>query len=137
MTAPDLQSSEQLRYARWIDWGSRIGLVALVVLFVAYGAGFAEPHVPHTRLPEVWNLPVAEFLAATGMPTGWAWLGHVHRADIANLLGIALLTGCSVLALLAVLPLYLRRGDRAYAAIVVAEVIVLLLAASGRLSAGH
>ncbi len=132
-----VQPPEQLRYARWLEWGTRVGLVALILIFLAYGIGLVEPHVPHSRLPEVWNLPVSQFLAATGLPTGWGWLAFAHRGDIANLLGIAMLTGASLLALLALLPLYLRQRDRLYAALCVAQVAVLLLAASGLLTAGH
>ncbi len=132
-----VQPPEQLRYARWLEWGTRVGLVALILIFLAYGIGLVEPHVPHSRLPEVWNLPVSQFLAATGLPTGWGWLAFAHRGDIANLLGIAMLTGASLLALLALLPLYLRRRDRLYAALCVVQVAVLLLAASGLLTAGH
>ena len=132
-----VQPPEQLRYARWLEWGTRVGLAALILIFLAYGIGLVEPHVPHSRLPEVWNLPVSQFLAATGLPTGWGWLAFAHRGDIANLLGIAMLTGASLLALLALLPLYLRRRDRLYAALCVVQVAVLLLAASGLLTAGH
>lgn len=61
----------------------------------------------------------------------------MHRGDIAGLVGIAVLAGCSVLCLLALVPMYLRRGDRAYAALCVAEAAVVVLAASGVLAAGH
>ncbi len=132
-----VQPPEQLRYARWLEAGTRVGLAALVLIFLAYGLGLSEPHVPHSRLPEVWNLPVSQFLVATGLPSGWGWVAHAHRGDIANLVGIGLLTGASLLALLALLPLYLRRGDRVYAALCLAEAAVLLLAASGVLTAGH
>jgi hypothetical protein len=132
-----VQPVEQLRYARWLEWGTRFGLALLIAVFLAYGVGWVEPHVPHSRLPEVWNLPVSQFLLATGLPAGWGWLQHAHRGDIANLIGIGVLAGASLLALLALVPLYLRRGDRLYAALCIAEVAVLLLAASGLLTAGH
>lgn len=132
-----VQPPEQLRYARWLAWGTRFGLGALIVIFLAYGVGLVEPHVPHSRLPEVWNLPVSQFLEATGLPTGWGWVAFAHRGDIANLLGIALLTGASFAALAALLPLYLRQRDRLYAALCTAQMAVLLLAASGLLTSGH
>lgn len=131
------QPAEQLRYALWLDWSTRVGLAVLVLVFLAYGVGLTTPHVPHSRLPEVWNLPVSEFLVATGLPTGWGWLAHAHRGDIANLIGIGMLTGSSLLALLAMLPLYARRGDRLYVGLGLAQIAVLLLAASGVLTAGH
>lgn len=131
------QSPEQLRYARLLDWGTRIGLVLLIVSFVAYVLGLAEAHVPPERLPQIWQHPVGRYLELTGSPTGWGWLALVHRGDIAGLVGIAVLAGCSVLCLLALVPMYLRRGDRAYAALCVAEAAVVVLAASGVLAAGH
>jgi hypothetical protein len=131
------QPPEQLRYASWLDWGSRVGLAVLAAVFLAYGVGLVEPHVPHRRLPEVWNLSVSGFIAATGMPTGWGWLALAYRGDVANLIGIAMLTGCSLLALLALLPLYARRGDRPYLVMVLAQIAVLVLAASGVLTSGH
>jgi hypothetical protein len=131
------QPPEQLRYARWLEWGTRVGLLLLAAVFLAYGAGLVEPHVPHSRLPDVWNLPVSQFLVATGLPTGWGWLAHAHRGDIANLIAIGLLAGISVPALLALVPLQWRAGDRLYAWLCIAEVVVLLLAASGVLTTGH
>jgi hypothetical protein len=131
------QPEEQIAYARLLDWGTRAGLLLLVLVFAAYGLGLVDPQVPHERLAEVWNLPVSAFLQATGMPRGWGWLRLAHRGDVANLLGISLLAGCSLLALLAQVPLYLKRGDRVYAALCLAEVAVVVLAASGLIGAGH
>jgi hypothetical protein len=51
--------------------------------------------------------------------------------------GIALLSGCSLVCLAAVAAIYARRGDRVYAAICVLQSAVLVLAASGVLTAGH
>ena len=71
------------------------------------------------------------------VPHCWGWLALVHKGDVAGLAGIAILAGCSLVGLLALVPLYLRRGDRAYAALCLAEVAVVLLAASGWISGGH
>lgn len=131
------QAPEQLRYARVLDWGSRIGLVVLVLSFAAYMLGLAEAHVPVERLPEVWQHPVGRYLELTNSPTGWGWLALVHRGDVAGLVGIVILAGCSLVCLLALVPLYLRRGEKVLAGLCVAEVAVVLLAASGVLGAGH
>jgi hypothetical protein len=131
------QPDEQLRYARWIEFGSRAGLAVLVVAFLAYATGLTQPHISHARLAQVWSLPVDAFLRATGMPSGWGWFALAQRGDIANLVGIVLLAGCSLLALLMLLPLYARRGERIYLSICLAELAVVLLAASGVLTAGH
>ena len=131
------QPAEQLVYAQWLDWGTRIGLITLIGVFAAYGTGFLAPHVPLSQLPQVWSLPVAKFLAATGLPSGWGWAHYIHQGDVANLLGICIMSGCSLLCLGVLVRLYLKKGDRLFAAICLAEMSVLLLAASGILTAGH
>jgi hypothetical protein len=136
-TEPVVQPPEQLRYARLLDWGTRIGLVVLVLSFASYVLGLAESHVPVDRLPELWVHPVERYLELTQVPTGWNWLALIHRGDIAGLAGIVILSGCSLVCLLALVPLYLKRGDRAFAALCLAEVAVVVLAASGLLTGGH
>ena len=136
-TPPVVQPPEQLRYAMLLDWGTRIGLVVLVLSFAAYLLGLVEPHVPVSRLPELWSHPVGRYLELTQMPTGWGWLGLMHRGDIMGLVGIVILAGCSLLCLLALVPLYLGRGDKAFAVLCLVEVAVVLLAASGVLTGGH
>ncbi len=135
--APVVQPLEQLLYARLLDWGTRLGLLVLVLTFGAYTLGLLTPHVPLERLPELWSHPVGRFLEETQSPTGWGWLALVHRGDVAGLVGIVILAGCSLVCLLALVPLYLRRGDKAFAALCLAEVAVVALAASGWLSGGH
>lgn len=134
---PPVQPDEQLLYARWLDRGSRAGLVALVLLFGLYVLGLSPAHVPLEHLPGLWHLPVGEFRVRTGMPAGWGWLALVRHGDIANMLGIALLAGCSLLALAVLVPLYARRGERVFLAICITQIVVLLFAASGVVSAGH
>lgn len=131
------QAAEQLLYAQLLDWGTRAGLLVLVLSFAAYMFGLAAPHVPLEQLVDVWSHPVGRYLELTQSPTGWGWLALVHRGDVAGLAGIAILAGCSVVCLLALVPLYLKRGDKAFAALCLAEVAVVVLAASGWLSGGH
>lgn len=131
------QPPEQLRYALWLDWGTRLGALVLVITYSAYLTGWLPPRIPVQELSTLWHLPADELNKQAGTPLGWFWLSHLHQGDMAGLLGIALLASCSLPSLLALVPLYLRAGDRAYAAICLAEATVLLLAASGVLNAGH
>ncbi len=131
------QSAEQLRYARVLDWGTRTGLVVLVSSFAFYMLGLTTPHVAVQRLPELWSLPVAQYLQQTASPAGWGWLALVQRGDVMGLVGIVILAGCSPVCLLTLVPLYLRRGDKVFAGLCVAEVAVVVLAASGLLGGGH
>ena len=131
------QPIEQLRYARVLNWGTRVGLFVLLLSFAAYVLGLAEAHVPPAKLPELWMHPVGRYLELTGSPTGWGWVALVHRGDIAGLLGIAILAGCSAVSLLALVPLYFARGDKAFVMVCLADIVVMLVAASGWFGAGH
>lgn len=132
-----LQQAEAARYALLLDWGTRLGVLALLLSFAAYLFGLLPPNVPLEQLPEVWSLPVSEYLQRTAMPTGWGWLALVHKGDLSNLIGIALLASCSLPPLLGLIPLYLQRRDYAYAALCFLVATVLVLAASGILTGGH
>ena len=136
-SAPLAQQPEALRYARLLGWGTRLGITLLVCSFAAYVFGLLPPHVPLDRLPAVWNQPVGTYLQMTGAPTGWHWIAVAHKGDFINMIGIAVLAGCSIPPLLAVIPQFLRRRDFAYAVICALIAGVLVLAASGVLTAGH
>lgn len=137
VSAPLPQQPAAMRYAMFLNWGSRLGLAALALSFTAYLFGLLPPHVPLEHLPSVWKLPAATYLQLTSTPTGWGWLNLVHKGDLVNLIGIALLAGCSIPPLLAVIPLFLKRRDFAFAGICALIVCVLMLAASGILYTGH
>ncbi len=125
------------RYARWLRWGTRASLALLVVSFGAYAMGLVGPQVPIESLPRLWTLPSGEFLRETGIRAGWGWAAFVHRGDLLNLVGIALLASCSIPCLAAIIPIFRARGQRALAVICALEIAVLALAASGLLAGGH
>jgi hypothetical protein len=128
---------EQLRYAQWLHWSGWLGLTVLAGAFIVYVTGIVPPAIPVERLPELWKLSAPEFKQLHGLEGGWHWIAKLNRSDMLNVLAIAILAGCSVLPLLAVTPIYLRRGDRIYAALCLLVVAVLVLAASGLIAAGH
>lgn len=130
-------SPEQQRYATLLNWGARAGLLLLIVSFLAYTLGWVPAHVALDQMQQVWSLPLAQYLAQTQTPTGWHWVSLVAYGDFASLVGIAILCGVSLVCLLAVIPIYARRGDWIYVALCVAALAIQLLAASGKLGVGH
>ena len=132
-----LQKAEATRYATLLDWGTRLGLAVLILGFAAYMLGLTTPLVSLQELPQLWNQPVTVYLAKTGTPTGWGWLAMLGKGDMLNLLGIAILAGCSIPPLLGLVPLYLKRRDYTYAGLCILITLVLVLAASGVLTGGH
>lgn len=128
---------EQIVFAAILRAGTGLSMTALVAGFLLYIGGLVPPLVPIAELPRYWGLSAPRYLAATGLPRGWGWVELVRHGDILNFLGIAMLAGLTIVCYLAILPAFLRKGDTVYSAIVVLELAVLLLAASGLVAVGH
>ena len=130
-------SAIELTYARWLDWGTRVGFVVLIASFFAYALELVAPHVPLEQLAKTWTLPVHDYRAAVGAPAGWDWLDLAARGDYLNYFGIALVSLVSGLCYLRVLPMLFARGERGYALIAAAEILVLAAACAGVVGAAH
>jgi hypothetical protein len=127
----------QLRYANMLDLGAKISFAVLAAAFMAYVTGLLSAHVAREELPQLWVLPLDAYLSRTGAPTRWDWIGLLAKGEYASIAGIALLAACSLPCLVAIVPQLWRSGDRALAVIAGLIALVLLLAASGLLIAGH
>lgn len=133
-TGADLAS---WRYAAWLAWGARGGLVLLAIGFIAYASGLVDPHVPIERLPQLWSRPAGEVLREIGLRPGWGWAELTHRSDMLILAGIGVLGICSVPCLAAVIPVLAQARERVLVAICILQIAVLVLAASGVLAVAH
>jgi len=129
-------TEEQLAYAKLLDVGMKVGLIMLVITFVIYLLGALTPHIPVNDLPKYWSMPVNEYLKATDIHTGWSWLYQLGKGDFLNFVGIAFLSGVTILCYMRIIPILFRKKDTVYGILAVIEVLVLVLAASGILKAG-
>jgi hypothetical protein len=129
-------TEEQILYANILNKGMAIGLIGLVVTFIIYGAGILEPKIPLDQVQNYWVMPVNEYLQLTGIHAGWAWLGNLGQGDMLNFLPIAFLSLLTIICYLAILPGLIRKKDTAYVVLVIVEVVVLTVAASGILGSG-
>jgi len=118
-------------YARWLETGTGIGLAILAVSFVVYAFGLRESHIAIDELSRYWGLPASEYLQKVDAPTGWRWTALIHKADYANYIGISCLLGITVVCLARTIPPFLRQKDKAYAAIALLTILVLLFSALG------
>ena len=124
-------------YARWLDVSTRLAFAASLLAFLVYASGLLSAFVPLQTLSTLWGLPVDRYLEKTGAPSGWGWLHLVGFSDYLSLACMALVGMVTVLCYLAILPPLLRLGERLQAALVGAQVLVLLVAASGFLAGGR
>jgi hypothetical protein len=120
---------EQQIYARWLVAGTRAGLGLLVGTFAIYALAILEPLVSHHELARLWTHPVDHYIAATGAPTGWGWLGFLGKGDYLNFVGIAVLALVTVVCYARLIAALLAEGARLQATIAALQIIVLLAAA--------
>jgi len=129
-------SEEQIAYANVLNIGMWFGLALLIITFFVYLSGVLPSYVPIDDLPKYWTMRVHDFNVALNAPTGWGWAALVGKGDYLNFVGIAILSGLTILCYLVILPILIRKKDRAYVVIAIVEVLVLSLAASGLLKVG-
>ena len=136
---------EQLLYAKILQVGMSIGLALLFVTFALYALGIVPPSVPVDELPRYWEMNVHDYLEAVNADhlhrehavTGWAWLSALENGDYLTYLGILLLSAVTIVCYVGIVPTLVRKGDTAYVVMALLEVMILTLAASGILAAGH
>jgi hypothetical protein len=128
---------EQRLYAKVLAVGMYAGLVCLFLTFALYVFGIMEPHIALEELPQHWGKSVRDYLVDTKIDTGWSWVGMLGYGDFVNFIGIAALAGVTIICYLAIVPGLLKSKDVTYSVLALLEVLVLVLAASGIIAAGH
>ena len=129
-------SEEQMAYAGVLNIGMWLGLLILVITFFIYLSGVLPSFVPIDDLPKYWTMRVHDYNVALNAPTGWGWAAMVGKGDYLNFIGIAILSGLTILCYIVILPILIRKKQTAYVVIAIIEVLVLSLAASGIMKVG-
>jgi len=129
-------SEEQIVYANLLSKGMLFGLAVLIITFLIYMTGLLPSYIPIDELPQHWGKRVYTFNQDLGLPTGWGWLKNVGKGDYLNFIGIAILSGMTIVCYAVIMPILKRKKDTAFFFIALAEVLVLVLAASGLLKSG-
>lgn len=130
-------SPEQLAYADMLDTGTKIGRYVLAGTFMLYVFELIPAKIPLSEVPAYWSLGANQYADLVGVGTGWGWLALIRYGDYLNFLGIAFLSGLTIACYLRVMPFALQRKDLLFGTILMLEVIVLSLAASGLLVVGN
>ena len=121
-------------YARWLDMATKLGFVISLGAFLLYAGGILPAYVPLAELPRYWAMPVSRFIEVTGAPQGWAWLGQLRYGDALNLAAVALLGLVTPACYARLLPALVAERDWLQAALALAQLAVLVGAASGLLA---
>jgi len=127
---------EQVTYANMLFYGCWSGLAIMVVTYVLYVTGIITPHIPLKTIPLLWSEPVGTYLELGQVPHGWGWTALIANGDFLNFVGIVFLAGMTILCYIPLIPAYLKRKQTSFALLALAEIIVLLVAASGLVGSG-
>jgi hypothetical protein len=128
---------EQLAYADVLETGLAFGRYFLAATFALYVFGITAPKVALSELTANWSLPAEQYSRLVGVGAGWDWLRLIHYGDYLNFLGIAFIASVTAACYLRLVPISLRSKDRSFSAILLLEIVVMFLAASGFLALGH
>ncbi|MDI6715399.1 MAG: hypothetical protein QME63_00420 [Actinomycetota bacterium] len=131
-----IATEEQTTYAKILDIGMKIGLIAIIVAFFLYAFGILSPKIPVTEVSKYWGMKSHDYLEAVNIQPGWSWLSMYKHGDFLNFFPIAFLAGLTIVCYVAIIPILIRKKDAIYAVLALLEVLVLLGAASGLLAAG-
>jgi hypothetical protein len=108
----------------------------MVLTYLLYVTGIITPHVPLKEIPLLWSQPVGTYLELGHVPHGWGWLVLIGKGDFLNFVGIVLLAALTLVCYIPLIPAMLKRGEKGFALMALAEIIVLALAASGLVNGG-
>ncbi len=119
------------RYARWLEWISRLGFAGVTIAFVTYVAGWLHPIVPLETLPSLWTLPLERYVTLSGAALGWQWLLTPGRGEHLNFLAIGFLCSATMTCYVVLAYSFLRKGQRLPMVLTVMQIVVLGFAAWG------
>ena len=131
-----LPMPEQIRYANILFAGAWLGIFLMLITYFIYVSGLISPLVDLTVVTQNWDKGVDEYLKITNSPHGWAWMGMIGKGDFLNFVGLVLIAVLTIFCYLFLIGGYAKRKDWLFLFIVIAEVLVLSLAASGILGTG-
>ncbi len=127
---------EQITYANLLFYGSWAAIAILLITFFVYVTGVLDSYIPINEVSQYWTMPVSQYVQEANVPTGWGWATLLGKGDFLNFIGIVLLAGMTIVCYIVILPYYVKKKDIAFVVIVILEVLVLCLGASGILGTG-
>lgn len=129
-------SREQIIYANILVVGAWSGIAIMCITYFIYLSGLLPPHVELSVITSNWGKGVMKYLEITHSPQGWGWTALLIKGDFLNYLGFAWLALMTIACYLVLAKGYIEKKDWIYSGIVILEILVLSLAASGIFGSG-
>jgi len=127
---------EQITYANLLFYGSWGAIAILLITFFVYVSGVFESYIPINEISQYWSMPVSQYVQEANIPIGWGWATLLGKGDFLNFIGIVLLAGMTIVCFIVILPYYIKQKDIPFMVLIILEVLVLCLGASGIFGTG-
>ena len=127
---------EQITYANLLFYGSWGAIAILLITFFVYVSGVFESYIPINEISQYWSMPVSQYVQEANIPIGWGWATLIGKGDFLNFIGIVLLAGMTIVCIIDILPSYIKQKDIPFLVLIILEVLVLCLGASGIFGTG-
>ena len=117
--------------ALWYRWMGLSGLILSVLVFLLYAFGLLPTDQPASASPDHWGASAAEYREESGRSYGPGWFLHIGDGAVAAAAALAFLAASALPALIALSAVFFRRGEKLYARLCLAAVLVLASAVAG------
>jgi len=118
-------------YASTLEFLSITGMILISLAFALYALELLPTSVALERVTELWHLDSATFADEAGISTGWSWIDSIFTGFGISFAALELLAVFALVAIGRLIPVYVKEKDNWYLTIVVAQVVVFLVAATG------
>lgn len=118
-------------YASILEFLSISGMILISIAFALYALELLPASVDPEQVTQLWHLDSATFADQTSTSTGWGWIDSIFTGAGLSFAALELLAVFALVATGRLIPVYVREKDTWYLSIVVAQVVVFLVAATG------
>ncbi len=128
-------SGAQLVLARLYGGVAVIGLSLIAVMFALYVSGLAETRVPAAEVASYWHLDAETYAEETGTPVGWEFLRNLAFGESLSFGSLIFMALAVIICLAVMVVTFMKSRNLAFAAVVLLQIVVLVVAATGLISA--
>lgn len=130
----------QLTYANTLEFVSHTVIILLAVGYVLYMTGLLPLEVPVSAIASHWHLSAAQMRETLHQPTGWSVFANpagLLHGDVISYISVIFLALATLICLASAVMVYIGEKMPVYLTISIAQVLVLLVAASGIMTGAH
>ncbi|MGC8775595.1 MAG: DUF1634 domain-containing protein [Chlorobaculum sp.] len=132
--------SVQLAYAKTLEFVSHAIIIVMALGFILYIFRLLPLTVPVETVAANWHLNATKLQMKIHHHSGWSCFEDVHtfmHGDTISYASVVFLSMATMVCLATATIAFFKEKNRIYLLITILQVLMLLVAASGKLTSGH